>query len=326
MTDPTRFYNNFSAYDIIRQAFQIIGVIGTMSTETIDDGDIKVALDALNAMIKALEANGTRLFQKNEATLFLNAGQNRFILGDTVDGSDVTIYAHATENFNTTQLTAVAAIGTTIIAVDTSSEVSVNDFIAVVVNGNNYQWSTVKSKPDTTHIELNDALTTAASNNAYVYSYTYKIEKPLNVYEGRRQNTSLIDTPMWLMSHKQWTEQPNKLVQSTPVSLNYQPKSTFGYLYIWPTASTDAEYKVNFTYDRQIEIFENTLDKQDFPNEWSEAIIYQLAVRLAPRYGKLTTLDRLKPLADELLKKMEGFDNESGSVYVQPAADQSMFR
>jgi hypothetical protein len=83
---------------------------------------------------------------------------------------------------------------------------------------------------------------------------------------------------------------------------------------------------VVFTYDRQIEIFENTLDKQDFPNEWSEAIVYQLAVRLAPRYGKIDKLTILKPIADELLKKMESFDDEWGSIYLQPAADQNMFR
>ena len=52
--------------------------------------------------------------------------------------------------------------------------------------------------------------------------------------------------------------------------------------------------------------------------EWIEAMKYQLAVRLAPAFGKEQKLVALAPLASSMLENMLDWDNEHADLSVIP--------
>jgi hypothetical protein len=55
------------------------------------------------------------------------------------------------------------------------------------------------------------------------------------------------------------------------------------------------------------------------PPEWTEAVIYGLAVRLAPEYGlSINERQQLKMEAKEFKDTALGFGTEEGSLYIQP--------
>lgn len=107
-----------------------------------------------------------------------------------------------------------------------------------------------------------------------------------------------------------------------PIQVNYQPRVNQGTIKVWPTpdAYAASNVSVQLTYLRPIEYFNSSSDTADFPEEWVSAIIYGLAVRMAPEYG-LPLQDRqlLMKEADNYLKLAEDNAFEDASLFFQPS-------
>lgn len=83
---------------------------------------------------------------------------------------------------------------------------------------------------------------------------------------------------------------------------------------------------MRFTALIAIEDFDQSTDEPDFPQEWIEAIGYNLATRLFSSYGDtLTAIDRaeIKETALTLKETLRQFDQDTASVSFQPYADWS---
>ena len=146
--------------------------------------------------------------------------------------------------------------------------------------------------------------------------------KPLRVVEVRRRVTSSsIDTPLNELARQDYLEQPNKSSQATPVSFYYDPRSTAGTLYIWPTASTAvaAAMTLQLTELQPIEDFDSTDDDADFPNEWMQALSYGLAEQLALKYGVAPDIrSEIASRAAAYKAQLEAWDSEPASLFLQP--------
>jgi hypothetical protein len=79
----------------------------------------------------------------------------------------------------------------------------------------------------------------------------------------------------------------NRTQTGTPVCFSYQPKVNLGVLSLWPIPDSTAVsgYTVRVTYQRPFSGFTSSSETPDFPQEWQNALIYQLAVSLAPEFG-----------------------------------------
>lgn len=107
-----------------------------------------------------------------------------------------------------------------------------------------------------------------------------------------------------------------------PIQVNYQPRVNQGTVKLWPTpdAYAASNVSVQLTYLRPIEYFNSSSDTADFPEEWVSALIYGLAVRLAPEYGlPLSDRQLLIKEADTYLKLAEDNGFEDGSLFFQPS-------
>lgn len=146
--------------------------------------------------------------------------------------------------------------------------------------------------------------------------------KPLRVVEVRRRVTSSgIDTPLNELARQDYLEQPNKASQATPVSFYYDPRSTAGALYIWPTASTAvaAAMTLQLTELQPIEDFDSTANDADFPNEWMQALSYGLAEQLALKYGVAPDVrSEISARASLYKAQLEAWDSEPASLFLQP--------
>lgn len=107
----------------------------------------------------------------------------------------------------------------------------------------------------------------------------------------------------------------------TAVHYTYQPGIENGTLSLWPTpdAGMVAGNRVEVVKQKEFDGFFSALETPDFPPYYSDALIYNLAVRLAPEYG-LPIQDRqlLKAEAKEYTDMAFDAGDEDGSLYFQP--------
>lgn len=154
-------------------------------------------------------------------------------------------------------------------------------------------------------------------------SYSVTAPKPMRILSMRRLVTaSGIETPLMELSRQEYFDLPNKTIESIPTSFYYDPRTTSGTIYLWPTASTAtaADMSLRLTYLRKMEDMDSTADEADLPQEWLQALIWNLALDLMTEYpvrdpalAKLI-IGRATKLYDDL----KGWDEEPASIFIQP--------
>ena len=167
-------------------------------------------------------------------------------------------------------------------------------------------------------------LRTSASEALAAATASYAITpKPTRILEMRRRDSNGYDTPLTEWSHAEYQDQPNKAVTGVPVAYYYDPQRASGTVYVWPTpgASEAAEYALQFTYLRTIEDFDDTTNDPDLPQEWTEALCYGLAERLALKYGVAPDIrSEIAQRAALLKAQIDSWDTEPASLFLQPEA------
>jgi hypothetical protein len=106
-----------------------------------------------------------------------------------------------------------------------------------------------------------------------------------------------------------------------PVHYTYSPGISDGTLRLWPTpdSSSATEYEVIAVYQKEFDGFFTATDTPDFPPYWTDALIYGLAVRLAPEFGLPLNDRNLLIKEAEMYKKMAAdYGDEDESIYFQP--------
>jgi hypothetical protein len=145
-------------------------------------------------------------------------------------------------------------------------------------------------------------------------------DRPLRIYEADRKETSTgITTSLTRLTLDEYENLPNKNQTGVPTQYFFEPTLNNSTLKLWPApdATTASDYTVELVVQAPLEDLDSGTDDFDFPQYWLEAIIYGLAVRLAPRYGGLGIQERsmLRREAKEVLDLAISFDVEYGSIY-----------
>lgn len=105
----------------------------------------------------------------------------------------------------------------------------------------------------------------------------------------------------------------------TVVCMKYQPLINYGIIDVWPTPNTNDQV-LTLTYTEPFDVFSSGTDTADFPQEWQNALIYQLALLLADDYG-LAIPDKqwLEKQADKKLALVLANGTEEGSIHFYPS-------
>jgi hypothetical protein len=106
--------------------------------------------------------------------------------------------------------------------------------------------------------------------------------------------------------------------EGTPVHYTYQPKIQDGTLRVWPTPDSGAatNYTLKVVIQKEFDGFISSTDTPDFPPYWTDALIYGLAVRMAPENGvPLEDRQFLRTEAKEYFDAASDYGDEDGSLY-----------
>lgn len=310
-----------SSYDFSRtrdqlcaRALRICGII--KSGETPGSQVLTDVAEALNAMVKRWQKKPSlKVWLVTEAVLFPQAEQSKYALSSS--SSD-----HATETYYQTTLSAAEASGQTTLSVTSTTNMTVSDYIGIVMDDGTLHWSTVSSKTSTT-VTIADATDDDAASGNAVFNYTTKLVRPLKIVDARRHNiasateTPISDTQGGLMARLDYFALPNKAQTGTINRAFYDPQRDTGYLYLWqpPSSVTDL---VKMTVHRPIMDFDSASDNPDLPQEWYDPIAWNLAAEIMVEFD--VPAERQQTIvmsAASYLDDVAGDDREGESIYMQ---------
>lgn len=151
-------------------------------------------------------------------------------------------------------------------------------------------------------------------------SQTLNTPMPLKVIQAYRTESGGVNTPMNIYNHYDYNLLPltPSSNSGTPITLFYQPFSTYGQISLWPIPD-DSTTTVTIVYQRPFEDMDSASNDFDFPSYWMDAVVFGLAWRLAPEYGtpKLER-DQLKEDAKFFRDEALSFGTEEGSFFIMP--------
>ena len=312
MTTSGSFNFTLTRNEIITQALRDLGVLADGEDATADqitDGNIR-----LNMMVKAWRSKGISLPLYQELVVFLEDSEDSYLIGATGDK------ATTLNDYVKTELSAAASSGASTLTVDSITGISSGDVIGVVLDSDTIHWTTVNGAPSGSTITLTAVTTGDAAIDNHVYTYTSIAQRPLTVKGARVKVNDGNETPVRVITRQEYFSYVNKTATGTVTAVYYDPQIDNGVLYTYPCSNTVNDV-VLLTVQRQVADFDGTNDNSDFPVEWLEPLVKNLAKRMLTKYGVDTaTAEQVRIDAKESLEDAEDFDQE-GSFSFAPASE-----
>jgi len=151
---------------------------------------------------------------------------------------------------------------------------------------------------------------------------TNVIGRPLGIVEARSRTTGGNELPLVSLSRDEYMSLPMKSSTGPTTQYYYDPQMTDGVLYVWPV-ETDLTNVLVFTARIPIRSFRYLSDLPDFPQEWFDALHFNLALRMAPAFKiDAKQYGMIKEQAAITIADANDFDREQGvSVRFTPRLD-----
>ncbi len=191
----------------------------------------------------------------------------------------------------------------------------------------NLMVKTWGADPNPKLFQLTEAtLTLIASTASYDLITTPGARKVIEARRRTGTGAAQQDIPIAVYSRQEYLSLSNKAATGTPLGVYFDPQRAARTLYVWmvPDATIAASTTIRYTYLRVIEDLDAMENDFDLPQEWFEVLEYGLAARLIQPF-KVHISDpagaaRIEQRAAQLYGQLSSYDEESGSVFMQPAA------
>lgn len=299
--------------EIIHDAMTIAGVLA--AGESAAGEDYEHVQRLLNALVKNLfgpretiQSRGLKLWARKRGTVFLQDSQSKYSLGASGD--------HASVSCVNTTLSAAEAAGQTSLSVTSITGISDGDYIGIVLDNNTVHWSTVNGTPSAGVVAIDDALASAAASGNRVYTYTTIIQRPVEILSVLLRDDDGNDTPLERINLGQYEDISKKTSEVDPT--RYYPEAQVDsfdiYLDGYPK---DTSKTLEIVFLRPFEDFDTTTDTPDYPQEWYEPLLYNLAVRVCVAFARPVPQE-LASLAASSLQQANSFYPETSTLYFEP--------
>ena len=149
-------------------------------------------------------------------------------------------------------------------------------------------------------------------------------DKPLKVIQGFYRNTAVtpnIDTPVLLVSKQEYNILGSKFSTGTANTIFYDSKQTSGILYVYltPDANSQANLQMHLVAQMPINDINSATEVPDFPNEWMNCLVWNLADQLAMEYGvPMNARQEIAQRATLYKTQMVDWDVEASSTFFSP--------
>lgn len=290
------------------------GILGEGDTPSADQ--ISVSARKLNGIVKQWMgrsdfAPGLKVWSRSRATVFLQKNQGSYSLGPSGD--------HATTSYTRTTLTAAAAASATSLTVASITDISASDYIGIELDDGTLHWDTVNGSPSGSTVTITTGLAYAAASGRYVYAYTTKITRPIEILTASLRDSDLNDTPLEIMSLYDYEAIGDKTADGTPSAVFYEYGLTNGTLFT-DVEPDDVTSQIRIVYLRPLEDFDASTDEPDYPQGWYRALQAQLTIDLCVAYSRPVS-EELKLLRDEALMMAQSQFAETTDIYFQPGVE-----
>jgi hypothetical protein len=308
---------------IVNGALRLVGAYA--STDSPRPEQSRDALEALNMMLKSWQIDGL-LWLKETGVLFLSANQYQYDLGATGD--------HCVSDYVQTTLAANALAGAGSVTLTSATGVTDGDFIGISNNNGVIEWFYVNMtgavaalfSDVTLLVPATLGVAAASGNNAFSHTVAAQMGRPTRIFTATRKSVqSGYEIPMIQIAREDYLRLPNKATASTPVQFYYDPQLVLGKVNIWPAPSSTSDVLV-LNMDRTIQDMVSDLNTFDLPQEWAEAIKYNLAAKIAAEYGlPMNERQMLQQEAMALKENIKSYSIENASTFfgVQSYGSQS---
>ncbi len=312
-----------SRNEIVRRAYiKLTTVDANVTTVTailMQDGTAQ-----LNSMIARWYKTGIHIWKVREIVLFPQAFQRRYNI--SLSSPD-----HVTETYFQTTVLSAQAIGATVIAVASSADMAIGDQIGIVLDGGVVHWSTVAAVPSLTSVTIALALTGSAASGNMVWNYhattPCTVPRPVGMGRGngsfrRHDPIGLIDTPIGpFLSRLDYDSLPNKNGPGIITQGFYDLQLSAGYVSVWLVPS-QIQQIVKMTAQLPIEYFDTATNTPDFPVEWIDALVYNLADMLSGESDVPAAVRQdIQQRAALYLAEVSAEDREGESLFFSPNMD-----
>lgn len=318
---------------VINDALAQVGALDPESGLSPSASQTASALRMANSLVKTWGTRGLQLWERRYGVIFPQLNQGLFVLGSPGPAGDhACLTTPLNGGFVQTTLAANAVSGATTIEVASvtgqlntvgNPAVSITSGynIGIELDDGTLQWTTVNGAPSGTTVTLSAALTDDVTEGSYVYCYQTKLMRPLRIGDAFvRQVAGGNDTPCRIISREEYNRFGMKSSEGTPVQLYYDPQSNTGNLYTYPVFP-NVQQLLFIQFEKPIDDFATASDDFDMPQEWAEALMWNIAWRMAPGYQVPTaTMREIKELALYTYEQLDGWDQETASVYLQPSS------
>jgi hypothetical protein len=149
-------------------------------------------------------------------------------------------------------------------------------------------------------------------------------DKPLKVIQGFYRSIRVspyIDTPVMVVSKQEYNVLGSKFSTGTANTIFYDPRKLNGVLYVYLTPDTNSETNLELHIIAQMPLndLNTALDIPDFPNEWMNTLVWNLADQLSLEYGVAMNIrQEISQRAIAYKTMLVDWDVEASSTFFQP--------
>ena len=305
---------NMTRNDIIQDALENIGVLGEgfpMNTDHIYKGARKLNMLVQQMGSQADFGYGRKIWARKRGYLFLQKGQVDYVLGPAATDD------HWTNEYVKTTLTAAVAGSGTSLTVDSIVGFTSADKIGILLADGTLHWDVINGAPSGSTIVITTGLASNALNGARVFAYTSRAQRPQRFLAAVRRNTDGEDSTMdEIINVEDYEAITDKTAEGLPIAYLSEPMVDNVRILI-DAAPEDITDVIRFTYHRPLADFDATTDTPDFPKIWYRYITAQLAIDLAPSYGRQVSQE-LKITRDEASEIARHEYAEEKIVFFEP--------
>lgn len=326
MTTSLSWNYSVTAEQICTAAFEDLGLIDP--GQTVNSNDQATLLRRLNFIAKQWQgkadmAQGLKIHTRQRVTLFLAKNQYQYTVGPASADSN------ATTSYGRTTTTAAKAAGQTVLAITSNSDTTTlagttvsmanADYVGVQQTDGTIQWTTIVSS-STTSVTLTAALTVGCNSGAYVYWYTSKAQRFPVIEFASLRDANINDLPVRVFTDVQEYERlTNKTATGNPIRILVEPLRVNTRV-TTDFAASDVTRQLRLTVQYPAEDYDATTDDIAFPQEWYDALHWELAFRAAPIFGVQWTPE-MKMNRDVATAIAREVNPENSSAYYQPNRD-----
>lgn len=321
--------------DAIREAMLNVGAIGESEVPTAQE--VTDCARKLNMIFKQWMgtfdfAPGLKMWTRQRGDLFLSSTKNTYGLGSSGDNwaGGVSSNTALGVNYAQGQLSAAAAANATTLAfgVGNVAQFTAGDFLVVQLNsGDIYSTtvSSVNSGAGTIAIPAT-GLPSAAASTSYVWNYTTKAQRPLEIVTCILRDIQNNDTPLQMLTLQEYEALPSKNQTgnlSDPTMYYYESQFVTGtavtgpgVLYIDCYGAQDVTKHLHVVYLRTIQDLTNPSDNFEFPQQWYRPICWALSREIAPMFDAEWSQESQANLTESMAIARQA-DPETTAMYFQ---------